>query len=96
MSQWQATYQNRLTTPERAVESIQSGSTVNVPIFAPRSILDALWDRREKLQDVRVQLNAPTHNPGSRRTLGCRQEVIRVVRTQACRSAPRHRPRMAR
>ena len=64
MGKWQSIYASRLTTPERAVESIQSGSTVNVPIFAPRSVLNALWDRRDELQDVRIQLNAPTHNPG--------------------------------
>ncbi|MEQ9451189.1 MAG: acetyl-CoA hydrolase/transferase C-terminal domain-containing protein [Pseudomonadales bacterium] len=64
MSQWQAQYNSRITTPARAVESITDGSTVNIPIFAPQSILNALWDRRDTLRDVRLQLNAPTHNPG--------------------------------
>ena len=64
MPDWQALYESRKTTPEAAVKRIQPGDTVNIPLFPPRSVLNALWARREELRDVRVQMNAATHDPG--------------------------------
>ncbi|MBV1906346.1 MAG: hypothetical protein KUG75_09740 [Pseudomonadales bacterium] len=64
MSNWREIFESRQCTPEQAVAGIKSGDTVNLPILAPNSVLKALWARRDELRDVRLQLNAPTHNPG--------------------------------
>jgi 4-hydroxybutyrate CoA-transferase len=61
---WRRIYEERKTTPEAAARRISPGDTVNIPIFAPRSVMDALWARREELRDVRLQMNAVTHDPG--------------------------------
>lgn len=61
---WRRIYEERRTTPEGAVRRIRAGDTVNIPIFPPRSVLNALWSRREELRDVRLQMNAVTHDPG--------------------------------
>ena len=61
---WRRIYEERKTTPEEAVRRIRAGHTVNIPIFPPRSVLNALWSRREELRDVRLQMNAITHDPG--------------------------------
>ncbi len=64
MSDWRGTYQARKTTAEEAVHRIGAGDIVNIPIFPPRELLDALWARRAELSNVRLQLNATTHDPG--------------------------------
>lgn len=64
MKDWRDEYEARKTTAEDAVERIQNGDIVNIPIFPPRELLDALWARREKLSSVRLELNATTHDPG--------------------------------
>lgn len=64
MSNWRDAYQARKMSAEEAVRMIKDGDVVNVPIFAPRELLDALWARREGLSSVRLQLNAATHDPG--------------------------------
>lgn len=61
---WRALYEGRMTTPAEAVARIRSGDTVNVPPFAPVSLLNALWDRREELRDVRLQFNSTTASLG--------------------------------
>ncbi|MBV1878420.1 MAG: hypothetical protein KUG79_12310 [Pseudomonadales bacterium] len=64
MSDWKQIFESRLTTPEKAVLDIKDGDTINMPILSPRSVLKALWDRKDQLRDVRLQMNAPTQNPG--------------------------------
>ncbi len=64
MQDWKEIYESRLTTPEQAVKDVNSGDTINMPILAPHSILEALWGRRDELRDVRLQMLAPTHDPG--------------------------------
>ena len=64
MDSWRDVFENKITTAEHAVSHVTAGSTVNIPIFAPRSLLDALWSRRGALPDVRLQFNAPTYHPG--------------------------------
>ena len=55
---WRALYESRMTTPAEAIARIRSGDTVNVPPFAPESLLKALWGRRDELRDVRLQFNS--------------------------------------
>ncbi|MEE4283278.1 MAG: acetyl-CoA hydrolase/transferase C-terminal domain-containing protein [Pseudomonadales bacterium] len=64
MSAWRNGFEKKLTTAKQAVSLIKSGSSINIPIFAPRSLLDALWGRRDELANVRLLFNAPTDNPG--------------------------------
>jgi len=66
MSDWRGEYQKRLSTAEEAVARVRPGDVVNVPIFPPRALCDALWRRRGELdgEAVRLQLNASTHDPG--------------------------------
>ena len=64
MTDWRDTYRARMTTADEAVRGIRSGDTVNIPIFPPRELLDALWARRGELSNVRLELNASTHDPG--------------------------------
>ncbi len=61
---WKDLFASRLTTAQGAVQRVKPGDTVNVPIIPPRSLLDALWGRRDELRDVRLQMTAPYHNPG--------------------------------
>lgn len=64
MAAWREEYQRRLTTPEAAVSRVRAGDVVNIPIFPPTRLLDALWKRRDELAQVAVQLNATSHDPG--------------------------------
>lgn len=61
---WQETYQQRLTTPAEAVNSVKSGDLVMVPIFPPITLPPALAARRGELKDVRIRLLAPASDPG--------------------------------
>lgn len=61
---WRRIYETRKTTPAEAVRRIRPGHTVNIPIFPPRSVLDALWARRDELRDLRLQVNSATQDPG--------------------------------
>lgn len=64
MSVWRNDFEKKITSAEHAVSQVKNGSAINIPIFAPRSLLDALWVRRDELADVRLLFNAPTYNPG--------------------------------
>lgn len=64
MDSWRDLFEKKVTSAEHAVSHVAAGSTVNIPIFAPRSLLDALWSRRDALHGVQLQFNAPTYNPG--------------------------------
>ena len=64
MSVWRNDFEKKITSAEHAVSQVKSGSAINIPIFAPRSLLDVLWVRRDELADVRLLFNAPTYNPG--------------------------------
>ena len=66
MSSWKSEYDGRLSSAEEAVARIQPGDVVNIPIFPPRAVCDALWARRGQLEGdaVRLQVNAATHDPG--------------------------------
>jgi acyl-CoA hydrolase len=60
---WRDLYDSRLASAEDAVGRIRPGATVNIPILAPRVLMDALWSRREALRDVRLQLCAASYDP---------------------------------
>jgi 4-hydroxybutyrate CoA-transferase len=62
--EWQETYRSRLTTPEEAVRAVKSRDIVVLPIFPPRTLLPALFDRREELSDVTIRVMAPATDPG--------------------------------
>jgi len=64
MPRWREIYEQRLTTADNAVRCIQSGNTVNVPIFPPPAVLAALYTRKDELHDVQLRLNAPATDPG--------------------------------
>jgi len=64
MRQWKELYERRLCTTEEAVLSIQSGDTVNIPIFPPTALLTALYARKNELRDVQLRINAPATDPG--------------------------------
>lgn len=64
MPGWREIYEQRLTTADQAVRCIQSGDTVNVPIFPPPAVLAALYARKDELHDVQLRLNAPATDPG--------------------------------
>ncbi len=61
---WREVFRSRLTTADEAVKAIKSGDTVNMPIFAPRAPLTALYARRDELHDVVLRMNAPSYDPG--------------------------------
>lgn len=61
---WQSVYRSRLTSPEEAVKSIESGHTVSMPLFPPRTIPAPLFARREELRGVHLRMNSPTQDPG--------------------------------
>ena len=53
---WQQTYESRITTPERAVQSIKSGDRVFLTGNAsvPLELLDALVKHAPKLENVEI------------------------------------------
>jgi acyl-CoA hydrolase len=61
---WQQTYNERLTSPEEAVKAVRSGDIVYFSVTAPRPVQQALWERREELENVTVRTLAPTWDPG--------------------------------
>jgi len=61
---WQEIYKRRLTTPEEAVRVVKSRDTVVLPIFPPRTVLPALFARRDDLADVTIRVMAPASDPG--------------------------------
>ena len=61
---WQETYRSRLTTPEEAVRVVKSGDIAVLPIFPPRTLLPALFGRREELANVTIRVMAPATDPG--------------------------------
>ena len=61
---WQEIYKRRLTTPEEAVRVVKSRDTVVLPIFPPRTVLPALFARRDELADVTIRVMAPASDPG--------------------------------
>lgn len=62
---WREEYKRKLTTAEEAVKVIKSGDTVAIgPITEPKLLLPALFDRRDKLENVRIINLASTRDPG--------------------------------
>ena len=62
---WQAVYQSRLTSPEEAAGIVKSGDLVYVPAPPhPRVVIQALADRRDELQDVKVCIDSHVFDPG--------------------------------
>lgn len=61
---WRDVYESRLVTAEEAVKTVKSGDTVVIPIFAPRLLLPALFERKDELRDVTVRVMAPGTEPG--------------------------------
>jgi len=60
---WREIYESRLMTAEEAVKTVKSGDTVVIPIFAPRTLLPALFARKDELRDVMVRVMAPGIDP---------------------------------
>ncbi len=54
----------RLTTAEQALKSVRSGDVVYFSLTPPRLILQALWERREDLENVTIRTLAPSWDPG--------------------------------
>ncbi|HEX5478183.1 MAG TPA: acetyl-CoA hydrolase/transferase C-terminal domain-containing protein [Dehalococcoidia bacterium] len=61
---WQELYQQRTTTPDKAVQVVKSGDTVVLSIFPPLTLPPALAARKGELNDVRIRLLAPAADPG--------------------------------
>lgn len=64
VADWREYYRQRLVSPEEAVKAVQSGDTVAIPIFPPRSLLQPLYNRKEELRDVTLRMLAPASDPG--------------------------------
>jgi 4-hydroxybutyrate CoA-transferase len=62
--EWREVYESRLTTAEEGMKTVKSGDTVVIPIFPPRTLLPALFARRDELRDVMVRVMAPATDPG--------------------------------
>ncbi len=61
-----ASYSDRLRSPHDAIDLVEDGDTIVVPIAAgePPALLDALSDRRRELHDVTVLQMLPLRQPG--------------------------------
>lgn len=61
---WREVYDSRLALAEEAMKIVKSGDTVVIPIFPPRTLLPALFARKDELRDVMVRVMAPATDPG--------------------------------
>ena len=62
---WHDEYKRKLVSPEEAIQVIQSGDTVVIPIDTePRALSNALIHRRGELKDVTIMLRQPRYDVG--------------------------------
>ena len=62
---WQDHYNRNLVSPEEAVQLVDSGDRVYIPIYPhPDSLIHALAARRDELRDILITCDAPIEDPG--------------------------------
>jgi len=61
---WEEDYKRKLVPPEEAARAIKSGDRIIMPMGHPMVVAEALWQRRDELRDVYLELNAPAYDPG--------------------------------
>jgi acyl-CoA hydrolase len=61
---WKDDYKRKLVSAEEAAKAIKSGDLVAHPFAGPDRVLLALARRKNELQDVYLELNAPSLDPG--------------------------------
>ena len=62
---WKEVYQSRLTSPEEAASIVKSRDLVYIPAPPhPQPLIQALADRRDELQDVKVCIDSHVFDPG--------------------------------
>ena len=62
---WQDHYNRNLVSPEEAVQLVDSGARIYIPIYPhPDSLIHALAARRDELRDILITCDAPIEDPG--------------------------------
>jgi 4-hydroxybutyrate CoA-transferase len=61
---WQEHYRSRLVSAEEAAKVVKSGDRVALPFAHPTQVPLALGQRRDELENVYLEINAPSVDPG--------------------------------
>jgi 4-hydroxybutyrate CoA-transferase len=63
--EWRDEYKRKFVSPEKAVEVVESGDTVVIPIDTePQALSKALMDRRMELKNVTIMIRQPHYDLG--------------------------------
>ncbi|MEE8471462.1 MAG: acetyl-CoA hydrolase/transferase C-terminal domain-containing protein [Dehalococcoidia bacterium] len=61
---WQEDYKRKLVSAEEAAKVVKSGDLVALPFAHPSQVPLALGKRKDELRNVRLEINAPSVDPG--------------------------------
>jgi 4-hydroxybutyrate CoA-transferase len=66
MMDWREDYKQKLTSPEEAVKIVKSGQRVAIggSIDEPEALPNALWERRDELNDMKIYQLCPMKDYG--------------------------------
>ena len=61
---WQEDYKRKLVSAEEAAKVVKSGDRVALPFAHPAQVPLALGKRKDEVQNVYLEINAPSVDPG--------------------------------